>query len=277
MLKRIAVACAAFAAFGAPANAAPATPAATSRWVVDWDSARCSLARDVQGPKPQTVSFRYVPGSKVPDVELIEPSLQAGQNWEGKVDLRLEPSGAHAEGSGMRASVGDKSVLWVTFGGFGEDLSEVFGHLATSDAVALTADGRELAKVALPGAGKAVEALQKCTDQILKEWGLDPQVQANLRQHPKSKASLATWVHDSDYPLAALSKRESGTTTFGMIVDQDGRVHKCFLVATSGSPSLDQQTCAIMIHRTRFEPAISADGKPTPAVITARLRRVLPH
>ena len=63
-----------------------------------------------------------------------------------------------------------------------------------------------------------------------------------------------------------LAKRDHALNLARITVGPDGKVNDCRIEATSGIPQLDQQTCAAIIKRARFQPARLADGKPIHSV-----------
>ena len=87
----------------------------------------------------------------------------------------------------------------------------------------------------------------------------------------RSRANLASYVSDSDYPLEALMNGEEGTVGFRLVVGPDGRVANCSVIASSGTPSLDDTTCSIMRRRARFTPARDQYGNPTSDSLSARI------
>ncbi|NJS15500.1 MAG: energy transducer TonB, partial [Sphingopyxis sp.] len=80
------------------------------------------------------------------------------------------------------------------------------------------------------------------------------------------------WVLPSDYPADALRQMVEGTTAFQVTVDGMGSVAKCDIVESSGSPSLDAQTCTVVARRARFSPAKDAAGLPVQGTYQNRIR-----
>jgi protein TonB len=66
------------------------------------------------------------------------------------------------------------------------------------------------------------------------------------------------------YPTAALKAGEQGTVWYRVDVTPEGKTQNCVIVQSSGSASLDQTTCAIILARVHFKPRLDADGKPLP-------------
>jgi hypothetical protein len=86
----------------------------------------------------------------------------------------------------------------------------------------------------------------------------------------------ASWVNVYDYPAASLPKHEQGRTGFDLIVMPDGVPWRCDVTTSSGSPLLDQQTCAMVMRRAHLAPATDGDGKPIAAVFSSSVIWALP-
>lgn len=91
----------------------------------------------------------------------------------------------------------------------------------------------------------------------------------------KPLTSPGTWVTDDDYPAAARRADQQGTVTFRLEIDTKGLPANCSIVASSGSSELDQETCALMLRRARFSPALDAAGKPVVAPYIGRFSWIL--
>lgn len=92
----------------------------------------------------------------------------------------------------------------------------------------------------------------------------------------RARIDLAEYFSASRYPPAALYNREEGTVRFEVVVRPDGRAESCRIVGSSGSPTLDEGTCAIMTERARFTPARDAEGRRVTDLFAARIAWELP-
>jgi periplasmic protein TonB len=81
-------------------------------------------------------------------------------------------------------------------------------------------------------------------------------------------------ISDDDYPPSASRNEESGTSVASYTIGTDGRVTNCS--ASGASPSLDAETCKLIIRRFKFKPAIGSDGNPISENRTQRVRWQLP-
>jgi TonB family protein len=75
----------------------------------------------------------------------------------------------------------------------------------------------------------------------------------------------------NDYPMAAVSRQESGTTTYAVNVSATGRPTACRVIESSGSEALDRCTCELVMTRGAYIPA--ADG---PGIAYGRITWRLP-
>ncbi|NNM75542.1 TonB family protein [Sphingomonas sp. ID1715] len=74
-------------------------------------------------------------------------------------------------------------------------------------------------------------------------------------------------IRDSDYPRAAGEEGVGGTVGVRFVVEPDGRVSRCDVTRSSGSPVLDDTTCRLIVERFRYEPSRDPEGRPVPATI----------
>lgn len=86
----------------------------------------------------------------------------------------------------------------------------------------------------------------------------------------------AGWFTDDHYPSRALRKREEGSISYTLNVGPNGRVAACSIVVSSGSNSLDKETCKGLQRRARFSPAVNDDGLPIQSTFDGTVSWVLP-
>ena len=79
---------------------------------------------------------------------------------------------------------------------------------------------------------------------------------------PPPAGNLAMLFSSDDYPKEARKARQQGTVGFRLHISREGRVSACTITASSGSPSLDAATCALVQRRARFRPARDRAGNP---------------
>lgn len=78
----------------------------------------------------------------------------------------------------------------------------------------------------------------------------------------KPRGNPAAWVTNDDYPATALRAEEQGRTSFRLDVGADGKPTACAVTGSSGSRTLDEAACRLLMRRARFVPGTGADGSP---------------
>lgn len=73
---------------------------------------------------------------------------------------------------------------------------------------------------------------------------------------------IAGRIRDRDYPDAARRTGAQGSVIVDIHIDPRGRVARCGVYRSSGSPELDEGTCRLIAKRFRYEPARNALGQP---------------
>ncbi len=262
-----------FALLGASgAHAAQPKPAAASavppggRWLVDWGQNQCSLVRERGGAAPLGVAMQLVPGTESIDLVIVDQSWKSFPVRDGD-DVLVRLDGGAPVTARARRIQGD-GRLGIVAMNIDRSFIEQYAKAAS---IAIEAKGKPVASLKLTGAAKAVEALGDCEREVLKEWKVDVAALSTLKRRAKGTRNLAGLVSDDDYPNDALRKMEQGTTVVRLTVEADGKASACGVVSSSGSRTLDYQTCAIYLRRAQFEPAIGADDRPVRSVFFTRL------
>lgn len=104
--------------------------------------------------------------------------------------------------------------------------------------------------------------LNDCTSHVLSTWGLDAEKHRSAKSLPRLENAKATSSRMTEYyPSSALRNEEEGRVELNVIVEIDGTVSECLILASSGSEALDQAACS-GFRRARFSPALDAEGQP---------------
>lgn len=112
--------------------------------------------------------------------------------------------------------------------------------------------------------GEAIQALDKCSRDSLRDWGVDPEVDAKIVR-PVWSPKPSAWFSANDYPRGMLAQRKESVVKVRALVDSTGRVTKCTTVSHFNAPDFDNITCANFMKRAHFEPAELADGTKVPS------------
>ncbi|MEO6224986.1 MAG: energy transducer TonB [Sphingomicrobium sp.] len=78
---------------------------------------------------------------------------------------------------------------------------------------------------------------------------------------------VRSWFKADDYPAEAQRAGKEGTVVFEVEVGADGHPTACHIEKSSGTPSLDDATCKIVMEKAHFMPAM-VNGKPVASSFT---------
>jgi protein TonB len=81
-------------------------------------------------------------------------------------------------------------------------------------------------------------------------------------------------ISDEDYPSSSIRNEEAGTSIATFTIGTDGKVTACN--ASGASPTLDAETCKLIIRRFRFKAALDTSGQPIAETKSQRVTWRLP-
>jgi hypothetical protein len=122
---------------------------------------------------------------------------------------------------------------------------------------------------------KAFEALRKCTDNLVTTWGLDPKQQAALTKRAEPLSSPGYWVSSSDYPAGMAIMGKQALVNFRLSVSSQGVPTACEVQSSYNDKKFDEVTCAALMRRARFSPALDAKGQPVPSFYLNTVRWIM--
>ena len=241
------------------ANASPLQP--TARWVVDFGQARCIASRSYGN---ETLALKASPLGDVVQLILLSPggSVQAEQ-----VQGVVQPAGGIAiPVTALRWRPPAKPPRRMT--AINLPVAD-FAKLGTANSVRIQLGNWER-ELALSCMTRLSDVMKACVDDLQRFWGGETVTPA------QSIGTLASYFTDGDYPDDAIRNALSGTTSFALLVDEQGKVADCMVTGSSGQALLDTQTCGTLSRRARFEPGRDKAGKPARDRVVGRIRWALP-
>jgi len=105
------------------------------------------------------------------------------------------------------------------------------------------------------------QALNTCTGDLLRAWGLDQEQHASYTPPVWSNQRRIVDRIVRAYPQRALRDGEGGIFRMRVIVEADGTVSDCLIEKSTITESLESPACKEM-EKARFEPALDAQGQP---------------
>ncbi len=157
------------------------------------------------------------------------------------------------------------------------DANEVpFQMLDSADAKAMDfiAFGQGERKVSLltGGLSPVFDAMNTCTLDLIRSWGLDPDKHRTKTRSPiwKNPMVIAGRVQDY-YPDAGFRRGQRAMFKLRVIIDEAGDVIECKLDKVTVANRVDSPACRIF-RNAKFEPALDADGQPMKSYYTTTLK-----
>ena len=112
--------------------------------------------------------------------------------------------------------------------------------------------------------------LRECTAILPEKWGLDPAVQRSLSR-PPAPIKIGTWLGPGSYPWEYLRNALSVRVHLRLMTDERGAVSQCIVQSPRGENVAGAVACRELVKTARFEPALDADGNPTPGYFTTSI------
>lgn len=244
-----------------PTQVAAAPLAPTGKWVVNFDDAQCVASRYYG---EEQLFLKASPLGDVVQFGVMQPG-RSGPPQQVLAEVR-PTTGTTYSGN---------AVLWGTSSDKPQRVRLInmpiaeFERLSASPSLYFRL-GEMRRDYAIPAMAGVAKVMKTCVDDLQKVWSAEGGTPA------VAMANLASYFSDDDYPVDAVRAGQSGTTGFALLVDEQGRVADCMVVATSGQSGLDIQSCAILKRRARFTPAKDTAGKPAKDRVSGRIAWRIP-
>lgn len=266
------------------AHAAPVKLDPVSKWNVEWTKTSCMLRRAFgTAAKPSLLIFeRFGPSDEFQFSVISDEfkQFQQGQDlWVkfGNGDARrVRTAMAGKTQSGVTTlfvtslslgtPVGDGADAWIP--------AVTHAAEAATTNVSVTFFGKERIFATGP-LDKPFDALRQCTDDLIRFWGLDAKQQATLTKPVRPLTNPASWVRSGDYPTAMLNGGKQALVSFRLSVDAQGTPTACEVQRSYNDKKFDELTCALIVRRARFSPALDAKGQPVPSYYLNTVRWIM--
>lgn len=138
-------------------------------------------------------------------------------------------------------------------------------------------DGKKAIVLRLGNMAPAFKAMNKCADDLIASWGLDPAVFRTQAMAPKwTNVAPLTRKIQQRYPSAALARGEQANFQLRVMVGADGRPTKCKFVELTQAANFTDKVCPLVMEEARFTPAVNKEGQPIPSFYHGRVLYRMP-
>lgn len=133
---------------------------------------------------------------------------------------------------------------------------------AAATSISFTKNGSRRFVLQTGSMAEPLAAMRACTSDLLKYWGFNPALEADLTRGPIPSGSPAGWVQPNDYPTNALFGGHNGLVQFRLDVGTDGVPYGCRILYRTNPDDFADLSCQLLMRHARFKPALDAAGKP---------------
>ena len=284
-------------------DSGPPVLAPTSQWNVSYDEDSCRLLRMFGTGADRTVFYleRYEPGDSF---FMVVAGKGINNRSSLPTTIRFGPSGFSMDDNKVYGDLGDFgpailiSSASLALPAEDERMGNSDKQAFDPDAVAADTDVFRQAltpeqeraitwlevksglkkpfRLALGPMDKPMEAMRKCTDDLVASWGFDLQALRGMTRAAVPSKSPGSWLSANDYPTIALKKGEQGIVQVRLAIGADGAAQACHIQKSTRPVEFDQAVCRALMKRARFQPALGADGKPMPSYWRSGVRFEIP-
>jgi hypothetical protein len=240
----------------------------TSQWDLSYDNNSCDLAAEFGSGEKKTILMisRNSPSDHF-NITLAGKHLKYSLQTS-TAEVNFLPGDSSLDATALHGTLGNMPMAFIS-GLRIDDRRIKFGH----DAPPITPEQEAAVnKVIIKVSGQTTalqigpmaplfSAMRKCTDDLVKGWGLDPAQQAALSRPARPVTDPRYWFESEDYPLEKLIQGSGSYIQFRLDIDARGKITACKVTSAVSKADFDKVTCNLITSRGRFEPALDAEGK----------------
>lgn len=177
--------------------------------------------------------------------------------------LKMERYGKAFRGSGVRKAERSEQAAEPDFLARNFDLDPAEGAAIKWIDVSR---GGKIVRLETGSLEQIYRGMNKCMDDLIRHWGVDPAVQRTVATMPKFEniVSVAQRIQ-RHYPRSAIANSEQTNMHFRVMVDAEGRVTDCKLANLTAAENFDDKPCMVIMEYARFSPALDQAGSKVPS------------
>ena len=240
----------------------------SSQWDLDYGENSCRLIQLLGEGKQQTkLVFESVGPGDLTMLVIGQPLYSP--KFEPAVTAQFVPAQSNElKGTAaVGASGHEAAAFWSNLGYSNTVADDV---IARSNAIQVNVEGGHPVALATGDLGPAMQALDKCTQDLLVHFGVDPAVEAKI-VHPASAPGLDDWLRSDVFFSGRQQDERISEASFRLLVDATGHVTKCVSVSRFDVPEFDVALCNAIEKGAPAKPAELADGTKVPSYIVEHI------
>jgi hypothetical protein len=248
----------------------PVLLANSSNWEINYDDDSCHLLTRF-GESDQAVTMRmtsFEPGDRF-ELRLISRAFRI-KNPTAKLAIAFLPSESQpilrlamvGQATDQRLAVLVSGLRLDGEQSLPENLPKVTpAHEAAITSIQFKLSGKTY-RLLTGSMAKPMKAMRTCLNDLVKDWGFDPEVFSQLTRRAAPANKPGEWLTSSDYPERALSRGHIGMTYFRLDIDEVGKITACRVLFRTNPDDFSEMTCRLIKLRAKLSPALDSHGKP---------------
>lgn len=233
-----------------------AVPSAPSKWSVDFGNGYCQATRSLGAGSVATTLIIRAPLDPQATTRLIFKrdikALSGDPMKSARIDFN---DGSPIYGAELQASLAQDGFQYEL------DLpSEHAKRLRGTTSFSMKTSAKVGGDYDISPSAPLFRALDRCVADLLGRMGVGASTGPITRPVPNS--TLDGLFTSARYWTAEARTAKTNRVTVSLLIDQSGKIRDCAIVAGSGSPTIDRQTCQIFQLRLNYSPAKDGKGKP---------------
>jgi hypothetical protein len=107
-----------------------------------------------------------------------------------------------------------------------------------------------------------IAALQTCTDDLIKTWGLDPEKHKTMSAPARLNPNPDGILPQGTIPFGDFAKFAGGGNQVRLMLDAGGKPTSCTVFSPTLDGALNDRICQLVMEKASFTPAKDAAGQP---------------
>lgn len=107
-----------------------------------------------------------------------------------------------------------------------------------------------------------ITAMQACTDDLVKSWGVDPEKQRTASRLAMPDGKTDKWLPQGTIGFGDFAKLGGGANMVRLMVDAAGKPTDCKIHFASLDQAVNDKVCRALLENAKFKPALDASGQP---------------
>lgn len=149
-------------------------------------------------------------------------------------------------------------------------------RLGAIQSVTIAKNDKQVLELQLGGLQKPFAVMDQCIDGLVRSWGVDPEVEKQLKMRARPASDPGQWIKTSDYPIDMVRAGQPAVVQMRLDIDAEGKVFGCHILETTRPKEFDDAVCKSLSKRASFSPAIDANGNPVVSYWARTVRFALP-